>query len=249
MRRAYDEGDETQLAKLIGIAARPDYPYATRKSAVEALGEIGHRDAVPALIQVLVEFDRRTTLKEQAILALGSIGDTSAVEPIGRLLDRSLSDPQAELRVAAIPVLGALGGRGAAEILVNALQYYDGLMLRAEHSYMRGVFSGEEQVFRGRRDSLSRPMDQMPGVGLFPGEQREPVSMFGTTMQTRPDQLPDTTPEERALAHEALVRVGDAALPVIEELLTTRQTSVTLKRELDQIAAEIQNGPGPPEGS
>ena len=249
MRRAYEAGDDTQLAKLIGIAARPDYPYATRKSAVEALGDIGHRDAVPALIQVLVEYDRRTTLKEQAILALGKIGDTTAVEPIGRLLDRSLSDPQAELRVAAIPVLGSLGGTAAAEILVNALQYYDGLMLRAEHSYMRGVFSGEEQVFRGRRDSLSGPMDQTPGVGLFPGEQREPVSMFGTTMQMRPDQLPDTTPEERALAHEALVKVGAAAVPVIEELLSTRQTTVTLRRELDEILAEVAEGAGPAAGS
>lgn len=249
MKRAYDEGDERQLTKLIEIAARADYPYATRKAAVQALGEIGDDAAVPALAQVLVEFDRRTTLKEQAILALGKIGDTTAVASIGLLLDRSLSDPHAELRVAAMPVLGSLGGGGAAEILVNALQYYDGLMLRSEHSYMRGVFSGEEHVYGGRRDSLNGPMPQIPQMGPLGVEQRQPVSMFGTSMEMRPEQMPDTTPEERALAHESLVRVGVAAVPVIEDLLTTRQTTVTLRQELDEILVEILKKPDPVEGS
>jgi len=249
MKLAYDEGDESQLPKLVEIAARGDYPYATRKAAVQALGEIGHHSAVPALMHVLAEFDRRTTLKEQAILALGKIGDTTAVESIGRLLDRSLNDPHAELRVAAIPVLGSLGGRGAAEILVNALQYYDGLMLRAEHSYMRGVFSGEEQVYGGRGDSLGGRRVQTPSVGMFPGEQQQPISMFGTPMNVRPDQLPDTTPDERALAHESLVRVGAAAVPVIEDLLMTRQTTMSLRQELDAILTEIRNDLGPAEGS
>ena len=69
---------------------------------------------MPTLVGVLGEYDQRTTLKEEALKALGALGDPAAVEPIGRLLDRSLDQTGAELRLAALPVLGQLGGTPAA---------------------------------------------------------------------------------------------------------------------------------------
>ena len=48
------------------------------------------------------------------------------------------------------------------------------------------------------------------------------------------------TPEERQLTHGALVRVGKAALPVIEKHLYIKRTTPTLRNELLAIVDEIQ---------
>jgi HEAT repeat protein len=90
MQRKYEAGDESQLDKLLQIAGRPEYPYATRRKATKALGEIGAERAVPVLIGLLYEYDQRSTLKQEALVALGRIGNREAVEPIGRMLDFQL---------------------------------------------------------------------------------------------------------------------------------------------------------------
>ena len=244
MHKAYEAGDTKKLDKLIEIVARPDYPYATRKKAAEALGEIGELSAVPALIGVLGEYDQRTTLKSSAMVSLGKIGDRSAVKPIGKLLDRSLNDPNVELRMAAIPVLGQLGGTQAAEILVNALAYYDLLMLREERRSPKGPFTGEETDLAALRDSLRGPMELFgdPGLGssLF-GESMPRVTMFGTPVEN-PGRAEETTPRERALAHTSLVMVGDQALPVIQDRLGKKTSTATLEKELLAIVEEIRAG-------
>ena len=244
MHQAYEAGDTKKLDKLIEIVARPDYPYATRRKAAEALGEIGEVSAVPALIGVLGEYDQRTTLKSSAMVSLGKIGDRSAVQPIGKLLDRSLNDPNVELRMAAIPVLGQLGGTQAAEILVNALAYYDLLMLREERRSPKGPFTGEETDLAALRDSLRGPMELFgdPGLGgsLF-GESMPRVTMFGTPVEN-PGRAEETTPRERALAHTSLVMVGDQALPVIQDRLEKKTSTASLEKELLAIVEEIRAG-------
>ena len=242
MHRAYKAGDKSQLNKLIEIVSRPDYPYATRKKAAEVLGEIGEPAAVPALIGVLRGFDRRTTLKITAMTSLAMIGDDSAVQPIGQLLDRSLNDSNAEVRLAAMPVLGRIGGERSAEILVSALTYYDVLMLQDERKSRRGVFTGEETDLRAMRDSLRGPAelfgDPTQGGGLF-GDRMPRITMFGTSMDAEP-QLEETTPQERAVAHSSLVSVGDEAVSVILAHMEGKHTTVTLKKELLAIIKEIQ---------
>lgn len=252
MQRAYQEGDTGQLDKLIEIVSRKDYPYATRKSAATALGEIGNDRAVPVLISVLGEFDRRTTLKREAVVALGKIGDPIAVESIGRLMDRSLGEANSEMLEVAMPVLGQLGGSKAAEMLVNALEYYDALMVRAERSVRRGVFSGERQ-YRAASDSTRRrgiPVGD-PSVGaLGLGAQgtRRGESLFGTQLPPPPPRQ-DDTPKNRQLAHASLVQVGMLGVAVIERHLATKQTSVTLKNELLAVVEEIQAQEEAPDGS
>ena len=244
MHKAYEAGDTKKLDKLIEIVSRPDYPYATRRKAAEVLGEIGEPAAVQALIGVLGEYDQRTTLKGTAMVSLGKIGDRSAVKPIGKLLDRSLNDPNVELRMAAIPVLGQLGGTEAADILVNALVYYDVLMLQEERRSPKGVFTGEETDLAALRDSLRGPMELFgdPGLatGMF-GESMPRITMFGTQVES-PGRAEETTPRERALAHSSLVMVGDQALPVIRDRLDKPSTA-SLEKELLAIVEEIRAGP------
>ena len=246
LQKKYEAGDERALQKLIEIVGRPDYPYGTRRNAARALGDIGNPAAVPALISAMQTFERRTTLKEEAVIALGKIGDRSAVEPIGRLMDRSLGDEHAELRMAALPVISQLGGPKAAEYLVAALGYYDYLTLLEERKGVRGVFTGEDNPWYSGSDSLRFPPQVFDdpalgsGLGGF-GAGNSPVGMFGTDLGAMAQSRPNPTPEERRLAHDSLVAVGEDAIPVIESHLKSKPTSVTLKAELLAIVAEIRS--------
>ena len=250
MHKLYQEGDHGQLDRIMEIVSRQDYPYATRRKAARILGEIGDPRAVPVLKMALQDYDQRTTLKQDALRALGAIGDQSATPAIGRLLDFSLNTADAELRMAAIEALGQMGGTKAAEILVNALGYYDILTLRAEQRTRRGVFTGEEQSFPygpyGQlADSTGGPR-RYPSVGLDPfGEGGQPrVSMFGTPIE--PTQMEyDPTPEERTLTHQAITAVGTDAIPVIESYLDSLRVSPTLRKELLVIIGEITGTPPP----
>lgn len=243
MKSRYEAGDESQYDKILEVAGRPDYPYATRKSAVKILGEIGDPRAVPTLINILRELSQRTTLQQEAMIALGSIGDSSAVAEIGRLLDRSLSSSGEELRMVAMQVLGQIGGTEAAEILLNALSYYDRAMLMQESRSLRGVFTGDDQGLRALQDSLRRPFGLTgQGPGLLPGQQGPVGGFFGPGSGTPGMKAEDTTPKERDLAHQSLVRVGDPALPVIERHMAQRETTVTLRNELVEIVEQIRQG-------
>lgn len=251
MHALYREGDHSQLDRIMEIVSRQDYPYATRRKAARILGEIGDPRAVPVLKMALQDYDQRTTLKQDALRSLGAIGDQGAAPDIGRLLDRSLNTADAELRMAAVEALGKMGGTKAAEILVNALGYYDILSLRAEQRTRRGVFTGEERPFPYgpygalAADSTDGPR-RYPNIGLDPfGEGGQPrVSMFGTPIE--PMQMEyDPTPEERALTHQAITAVGTDAIPVIENYLDSLRVSPTLRKELLAIIGEI-TGPPPP---
>lgn len=248
MHKLYQEGDHAQLDRIMEIVSRQDYPYATRRKAARILGEIGDPRAVPVLKMALQDYDQRTTLKQDALCALGIIGDQSAALDIGRLLNYSLNTADSELRMAAIEALGQMGGTKAAEILVNALDYYDMLTLRSEQRTPRGVFTGEEispyPYGRMHPDSTDGPR-RYPNVGLDPfGEGGQPrVSMFGTPIE--PTQMEyDPTPEERTLTHQALTTVGADAIPVIENHLDSLRVSrPTLRKELLAIISEITGVP------
>ena len=245
MHKLYSEGDHAQLDRIMEIVSRADYPYATRRKAARILGDIGDVRAVPILKAALQDFDQRTTLKQDALRSLGAIGDESATPDIGRLLDRSLNTADAELRMAAVEALGELGGPKAGEILVNALSYYDALILRSEQRTLKGVFTGEEQIYPygplGALGDSTGGLRRYPGVGLDPfGEGGQPrISMFGTPIESSQMQY-DSTADERDLTHAALVRVGEDAIPAIEHYMDRHRTTPTLRKKFLAIIVEIK---------
>lgn len=250
MYKLYQEGDDSQLNKIMDIVSRPDYPYATRRKAARILGEIGDPRAVPVLTMALNDYEQRTTLKQDALRALGAIGDERATPEIGRLLDRSLNTADAELRMAAVEALGLMGGTNAAEILINALNYFSILELRSEQRVHKGVFTGEEQINPfgpAGADSTGGPR-RYPNVGLDPfGEGGQPrVSMFGTPIE--PNQMQyNPTAEERALTHNALVSIGEVAIPPIEDYMGNNRMAPSMRKELLAIITEIRGGSQPSE--
>jgi len=63
--------------------------------------------------------------------------------------------------------------------------------------------------------------------------------MFGTPMDELDRPMEDYTPQERNLAHGSLVQVGEDAVSVIIKHVETKETTLTLRAELDSIVEEI----------
>ncbi|MCS6843289.1 MAG: NYN domain-containing protein [Caldilineales bacterium] len=79
-----------------------------RAAALLALGELGNREAVPAVAERLAE-DASSMVREAAAQALGSLGGLEAEQA----LQRALADPKAKVRKAAAASLAQLQARKA----------------------------------------------------------------------------------------------------------------------------------------
>lgn len=147
----------TRLLILVGPPAIPALEDALRTehaavrfSAAHILGEIGSRDVVPVLVQVLEDADLH--LRRLLVHALGRLADpraipalidclddrdvqtvAAAVETLGRLNARDavpalchvVERPEPTIRLAAVQVLGRLQDPRAVPTLVKALRYND----------------------------------------------------------------------------------------------------------------------------
>jgi Na+/melibiose symporter-like transporter len=87
-----------------------------REEAARALGRIGDKEAVPALVSVLS--DSQSTIRIEVARALGRIGDPAAVPP---LADAMASSSQ-ELRAACAKALGSIRGVEATKALLTAFR-------------------------------------------------------------------------------------------------------------------------------
>ena len=115
MQRKYLEGDESQLDKLMEIVSRPDYPYATRRKAAKALGEIGDRRAVPVLIATLHGYEQRNTLRLEPLgIGEGVVFDT---EITGSTLPREYYRP-IEIGAREAAANGVLAGYPVTDVKI-----------------------------------------------------------------------------------------------------------------------------------
>ena len=89
--------------------------WLVRLHAVEALGKTRSPEAVDPLLSVLIN-DRDRAVREDAVRALGQIGDARAVE----FLVTAMKEPG--LRPLAIEALGRIGDRRALPVLINVLE-------------------------------------------------------------------------------------------------------------------------------
>lgn len=96
-----NDGTEASVKPLLD--ATTDKDPRVRAKAIEYLGAIGSPTATPVLTQYLFlnDFDRNS--KKYVLVALGRIGDTSAVQ---RLVDFVTNSDDEELRCGALHALG-----------------------------------------------------------------------------------------------------------------------------------------------
>lgn len=107
---------EAALSPL--LAALTHAEWLVRLHAVEALGKTRFPEAVNPLLSVLFN-DHDRAVREDAIRALGQIGDGRAVE----FLVTVMKEPG--LRPLAVEALGQIGDRRAVPVLINVLEGVD----------------------------------------------------------------------------------------------------------------------------
>jgi HEAT repeat protein len=104
-----------QVAVQALIGALKDPKPSVRQLAAEALGEIGSRDAVVPLIELITT--DQSGARAEAVEALGKIGDTSAIPPILSVLRAG----SVAVRKKAVAALAKLRDARAFDALIAAL--------------------------------------------------------------------------------------------------------------------------------
>lgn len=107
---------EQAMAPL--LEALKDKDWRVRLKTTETLGALGSKSAVQPLVEI-VKGDLDTAVRQDAIRALGNIGDSSATEYLLGILD----DPR--LQIQAIEALGKIGDRKSVPALLKFVKLLD----------------------------------------------------------------------------------------------------------------------------
>lgn len=102
--------------ELIGLLERDRLKYRAKAFAINTLGKMRSKKAVPVLLTYLKDVKR--DIRIASAKALGDIAEKIAVS---HLLDRSIEDPDVNVRKAAIEALGMIRAEEAFEPLLNLL--------------------------------------------------------------------------------------------------------------------------------
>ena len=182
-----------------------------RVKATEALGEIGNKSAMEAILPGL---NGDWELRKASAYALGKFGDQRAVKPLfDRLLDRDiiykpaaeslmnlgslsveqliigLNDPNKNLRLASAELLGDIADERAIEPLITALQDTD--------KYVRNRTI----------EALGKLGEHLHAIKDASGENDNRVATIITSILT------NVSPDDYRQAAEALVKLGLSDIP------------------------------------
>lgn len=221
MERDYRRGDAAQLERLTAIVGSDQHSYATRKKAAHALGAIGDRRAVGTLIGVLFDSDPRDGLEIEAASALGKIKDERAVGPLLRCF---VSSESSDLRKASVAAIGSIGGRLAAESLVEALRYYTALQMQSRMDDRRRLYETAGQPTQqgyGVTDSLLLQEATLNSSSAY-RSQAGPMGLFGEVIETTGsagEEERKQLAEEEQVLNRAFLAVGKAAVPILTDHL------------------------------
>lgn len=102
---------------LMKVLDDPGIKWRGRVMAIEVIGDLRCREAVPSLIRLLQ--GRIRDVRRESIKALGKMGDTDDVK---ELLIDAVEDPDSHVRRAAVAALGRIGEMTAFEPIMKLLQ-------------------------------------------------------------------------------------------------------------------------------
>jgi len=201
------------IAELVGIGrpavqslitALEDENLGVRLSSVRALGRIGDRQAVPALIKAL----EVGYVRESAIDALGEIGDPRAVGPLIKLL----SERSSSIRESAKKALGKIG-QPAIQVFIDNASSNEDPRAREYAAGILGEIGGSAAVqplVKALSDEDSRVRIS---AARTLGQIGDPNAAKALS-----DALEDESRDVRKSAAEALGKIGDpqAVQPLIK---------------------------------
>jgi HEAT repeat protein len=110
--------DPKAIEYLLTAANDPD--TRIRVKAIDVLGQVQAKEAVPLLVQRLFMRDTDLGTKQRCLAALGKIGDPRATKPILDFLSRDVETP---VRGNAIYALGDIGDPAAVPALEQLAQH------------------------------------------------------------------------------------------------------------------------------
>ena len=239
--------DQTGLPKLLEALAQGDFP--ARKEAAEALGDLGNREAVPALIKAFDD-NARSEVEEAVLTSLVSLRDERVGPALARNLAESIAnDKHFDLDEMKIKAILAVGDNSASPRLIALLKHDEsGVRRRAVNAIARLHDQGTAQELLkvlGDRDSdvryeaikeLGNLGDKaaISGVILALGDQNKRVraaAMLAVEKLRAREAIPELIrslgdKEFRGEAIRAICFLGDrSAVPSLKELVADPNTS------------------------
>ncbi|MGC9780794.1 MAG: HEAT repeat domain-containing protein [Candidatus Heimdallarchaeota archaeon] len=124
-----------------------------KEGVCKSLGKIGHRKATDVLIETLN--DENESVRYQAVIALGQLGDSHAVPPLLELLKRQ-DDPL--VRSEAAKALGLIGDPSALKILLNILKKEDDRFIKYHTVTSLGKI-GDKKAIRDLQKIVKKKKD------------------------------------------------------------------------------------------
>ena len=199
-----------------------------RAAAARALGQIGDRAAVEALLTSAL--DRELAVRIGSAVALGKIGDKRAVKPLREVLGY----PDGRDASAAAAALGEIGGPEAVEALKN-------LLLKSPHPFLRQ--SAIEALAREGGDAAVDAIagalrDKQGGTRYVAIRALGRVGTARAMAALRKEQQ-SADPDTRAAIQEALQRRVSASQPAATQPATRpAKMSDTARKIYEAVRAE-----------
>lgn len=138
---ALKEIGDVAVPELVDLLKRSS-SSSVRESVIALLGEIGNKEAVSALFEVLTKDDSNSEVRTSAIYALGKVGDGRSIRFLRSVLNHD-SDPN--VRQSAVRVLGEIGNRESVPELCKALSDPDEFVV-SEAAYALGKIGDRSAV-------------------------------------------------------------------------------------------------------
>jgi HEAT repeat protein len=134
-----------------------------RLTVINALDELGDKEAVEPLLQILVDDKEYSGIRIAAARALGKFGDARAVEPLLQILKDERENK--EVKRDAAFALGTFRDKRAIEPLINILKSRnEDIWLRVAAASSLGNI-GDQRAIEPLQDALKDPSDYIRNAG------------------------------------------------------------------------------------
>lgn len=191
-------------------------------SAAEALGEIGAKDAVPKMLEVLASTDKND-VKLGIIQAFGHMPTPEMVPPLLEILKLDVDTNPIQLHAYSCEVLGNLAQENKEAITPEALQQ---ITLAVFYGNMAGQ-SLDRQCGLAIQQIGQPAVPEL--VKIFKGEREEVQKLMMRYDTGENSQFPQNTPQLIAAKRLTSLRAPAAVEPFYEELTSTKEAPDSVK--------------------
>jgi HEAT repeat protein len=222
-RASIDENLARQIKSLLTESRQED-----RCKAVEALVELGHRNALPVLRRVYAD-EKTLKVREAAAYALARLGDTEMAGAFLKLLAmRGEPEHREEIEVA-IRALGRLGDvRGLPELLSA---YAEGYNVATVADAIKGFGAAAMDPLIDLIESRPELIRRQAAINIL---EHMPADELGASLARRVSKLP-ASPEAGSLTAEALAERAHLLLKIADAQAKSRR--IVAKALCDHIGA------------